>query len=145
MIERVFDEWLKDELGHERIERIGANFAGHGKAVAKAHAHDLDVLVHQCELVAQRYLVLPAMLHREPQQVAESRQHFIRGIDVAVHQCRDAVEGIEQEVGLNLGTKRLELRLGQTRTQVGCCNFALPVPAVEFEGMYDPNHGPESH
>ena len=48
-----------------------------------------------------------------PEQIAETHQRAIGGLDVAVHQRRDRVQRVEQEVRMQLLLQRLQLRLDE--------------------------------
>ena len=50
------------------------------------------------ELGAERHLLLPEMLERDAQQIAQLHQDTVGGVHVAVHQRRDRVQRVEQEV-----------------------------------------------
>ena len=49
----------------------------------------------------------------EAEEIAQLREHGIRGAHVFVHQRRDGVQGVEQEVRLKLQAEIFELRLGE--------------------------------
>ena len=102
-------------------------------------------MLDQRELVAEGYLVLVAVLHGEAQEIAESCEHRVGSVDVAVHQRRDRVQRVEEKVGMDLRAKRLQLRLGQSRAQIRRCHLPLAVSAVELEGVDYSYHRPERH
>ena len=54
----------------------------------------------------------------EPQQVAQAADHPVGGIGAAVHQRRDRVERVEQEVRVQLRLQRPQPRLGQLRFEL---------------------------
>ena len=53
-----------------------------------------------------------------PQQVAQLDEHPVRGLDVAVHQRRNRVQGVEEEVRVELTLQRLQLRFDQPRLEL---------------------------
>ena len=61
---------------------------------------------------------VPTLVERQAQQVAQPRQHGVGGLDVAVHQRRDGVERVEQEVRVQLALQRLQLRFGEPRLEL---------------------------
>ena len=73
----------------------------------------LRVQLQQLRFLAQRSRL--ARAHREAgaQQVGEPRQQPVRALHVGLHQRRDGVQRIEQEVRLQLRLELRELRLGQ--------------------------------
>jgi hypothetical protein len=58
------------------------------------------------------------LLERQAQQLAQARQHPVRLVDVLVHQRRDGVQGVEEEVRLELPLQRLGLGLDQARLEL---------------------------
>ena len=58
-------------------------------------------------------------LQREAQQVAQLRDHRVRGPNVFVHDGRNCVQGVEEKVRLQLQTLIFQLRLRQLSLQFG--------------------------
>ena len=54
-------------------------------------------------------------MQRHPQQIAQSIDHLIGGVDVRSHQPGNGVERVEQEMRMELPLQRLELRFHQAR------------------------------
>src|ERR671916_189080 len=52
------------------------------------------------------------------------------------------MEGVEEEVGVELHLERFEPRLRQLRLQLRGERFALPVPLAVVEGVADAEQGP---
>jgi hypothetical protein len=59
-------------------------------------------VIGERQLVAQCDLVFAAMFESKTQQIAEPCQHAIGRVHIPVHQRRDAVQSIEQEMWMNL-------------------------------------------
>ena len=78
--------------------------------VAEADLHDLKVARKDIEFAAQRNFLMRSRGERQAQHVAQTREHFVRGADIALHQRRDAVERIEKKVRVQLRLQRGELR-----------------------------------
>ena len=117
----------------------------HLQAIAEARPLDLEVLVDEIELVLERHHLRADAIERQPQQVAEPRQHRVGGVDVAVHQRRDRVERVEQEVRVQLPLQRLQLRFGQAGLQLRGGERALLRLAVVVEGVAHRDDGPVGH
>ena len=67
----------------------------------------------------RRHLLRPCALERESQQVTQSTDHAIGGFDLALlHERRDGVQRVEQEVRLQLHAQHLELRLREPRFEL---------------------------
>jgi hypothetical protein len=110
VLDRVLHQRLKEEVRDRDRHRVGLNADLDGQAIAEADPHDVDIALEQGELVGERHLFdLPAF-EGEAQQVAEPRDHVVGRVDVAVHQRRDPVQRVEQEVRLQLHAQRFELR-----------------------------------
>jgi hypothetical protein len=85
--------------------------------VAEADVLDLEVAVQDLELLAQRHDLLP-VIERQPQQVAEQREHAHHTLPLALHRHhRDRVQRIEQEVRVQLHAQRVEIRPRQARLE----------------------------
>ena len=71
------------------------------------------ILCEEVELRLERDLLLPDVLERQAQEVAQPHQRPIGRLDVAMHQRRDRVQRVEEEVRVQLLLQRLELRLDE--------------------------------
>ena len=113
MLDRVLDERLQQEVGQQRIERLGLDVEPHDQSIGESRLLDLEVLREEIELRLQRAFVLAEVLERHAQQIAEAHQRAIGGVDVAVHQRRNGVQRVEQEVRLQLMLERRHLRFDE--------------------------------
>ena len=109
MLDRVLDERLQDEVRHERVERLGLDVEADNQAVGEARLLDLDVLREEVQFRLQWDFLLADVLERQPQQIAQTHERPVGGLDVAVHQRRNGVQRVEQEVRVELLLERLEL------------------------------------
>ena len=114
----VLDERLQQQVGHERVQRVGVEVVAHGEPLAEAGLLDLQVLGQELEVVAERHLLRAAAVERHPEQVAQPHQHAVGGVHVPVHERRDAVQGVEEEVRVELSLQRLQLRFGKPRLEL---------------------------
>ena len=76
------------------------------------------------------------------QQFAEAGDHPIGQIEVFLHEGRDGVERIEQEVRVELHFEHLQLRLSQPGFELGGAALAVAKLAVIVEGVDDNNDAP---
>ena len=90
-------------------------------------------------------LLLADVLERHPQQIAEAHQRPVGGLDVAVHQRRDRVQGVEQEMGMQLLLQRRQLRLDELRLELGGAHLALARLAVVEHRVAEAGDGPVGH
>ena len=61
---------------------------------------------------------------RAAQQIAKSSEHGVGRFDVAVHQGRNRVQGVEQEMRLQLALERLQLRLDEVLLELSGLELA---------------------
>src|SRR5688500_9803567 len=113
VLDGVFDEWLQQKVGDQRMQRIGLDVEYHRQTIAEARLFDLQVLREEIELLLQRHFLHADALQRHAQQIAQARDHRIGGFDVAMHQRRDRVERVEEEVRLHLPLQGMESSLDQ--------------------------------
>src|SRR5262249_2751284 len=82
------------------------------------------------------------LVQRGPQKVAELGQHAVGQLDVLVDELGDGVEGVEQEVRVQLHLEDLQLGLGQLRLQLRGEQLALAPAAVVVEDVPHRHDGP---
>ena len=121
VLDRVLDERLEDQVRHERVERLGLHVEADDSRSAKRVCSIWRYLREEVELGLERDLLLADVLERQAQQVAQAHQRAIGGLDVAVHQRRDGVERVEEEVRVELLLERLQLRFDQPRLELRRC------------------------
>ena len=71
------------------------------------------------------------VLQRDAQQIAQLRDHVVGGIDVAVHQRRNRVERVEEEMRLQLPLQRLQLRFDEMRFELALAQLRDPAPRCD--------------
>ena len=82
--------------------------------------------------------MLPEILERHPQQIAEAHERPVRGLDVPVHQRRDRVQRVEQEMRLQLLLQRRHLRFDQLRLELRGAQRAVARLAVVEDRVTQP-------
>ena len=105
--------------------------------VAEAQAHDLDVALQEVELRLERHFLRADVLQRHAEQIAQRRDHRVGAAHVLVHQRRDRVQRVEQEVRLQLHAQHLQLRLREPRLELRRAQRAVLRHAVVDDGMVD--------
>ena len=109
--DRVFDEGLQQQRGHDC--RCGPRI--HAKrdpqVIAKARFLNRDVVVQQLELLLQCDEGAALTVKRLAQELRQPRDHAIGLLGILEHEGRDRVEGIEEEMRLELANQRVEPRL----------------------------------
>ena len=91
------------------------------------------------------HLLLAEVLERHAEQIAQPHQRPVGGLDVAVHQRRDRVQRVEQEVRVQLLLQRLELRLDQPGLELRRAQRAIARLAVVEDGVTEADDGPVGH
>ena len=132
MFERVLDERLEDEVGDEGVAEPGGHPLAHDEPVAEPGPLDGEVMAEEVELVVERDLRLVRPVERDAEQARQVGDDLAGRPDVAVHQRRDGVERVEEEVGVQLHPERLEPGPGQLALELGGPDLPLPRP---FAGL----------
>src|SRR5690348_16206868 len=71
VFDRVLDNWLQDEVGHQRLECALLHISGDLQSALEANLHDLEIAPQQVELFAHRDLLLARSIDRVSQQLAQ--------------------------------------------------------------------------
>ena len=95
------------------------------RTTSRSAPGDLEILGEKVELRLKRDFLLTDVLKGKAQQVAQTRQRAVCGLDVAVHQRGDGVQRVEEEVRMELLLRRLELRLDQPRFELSGTERAI--------------------
>src|SRR5436190_3576850 len=109
----VLDQGLQDERRHERVEHGVVDADVDDEPVLEAYFRDVDVEIEQGELAPQGHLRLLSALEAVTQQVAEPGDHAAHAARVALDERGDGVEGVEQEVRVELTAEGVEPCLGE--------------------------------
>ena len=135
--QRVLDERLHDERRDACAGGVRREIDRHGEPIAESHALDVEVLLDEPHLLAER-LVRGPRVEDVPQQVAEARdQPDDAGIVARTGERGDAVERIEEEVRLKLRAERVEPRGRELRLEPRRGDLPLAVALVQRERLAD--------
>jgi hypothetical protein len=85
------------------------------------------------------------MLERHPQEIAEAHQRAVGRLHVAVHQCRDRMQRVEEEMGLELLPERGHLRGNQPGLELRRADGPVARFAVIEDRVAEPGDGPVRH
>ena len=72
------------------------------RVLIAAQLHQFDVVLHKLHLTADGYLGLIGLIHRVAQQVAQLQDGVLCLVGVYLRQAGDVVEGVEEEVWIDL-------------------------------------------
>ncbi len=145
MLDGVFDERLQHQVGDQRIERVRLHVEHYGQTIPEPGLFDLQILREEIELLLQRDLLDADVLERDAQQIAQLGDHVVGGIDVAVHQRRDRVERVEEEMRLQLPLQRLQLSLDEMGLELAFAQLRDPRLAVVAQRVTEADDGPVGH
>src|SRR6476660_3954750 len=98
MFDRVLDKRLQDQSRDFGIERVRIDLVVDRQAILKTRLLDLEVLLQELELLVERHAGGIGARKRDAQQVAQATDHAVGGLRMRVHQRRDRVQGVEQEM-----------------------------------------------
>jgi len=99
-------------------ERVVVHVELRAEPVLETHLLDVEIAAEKIQLARQRHLRRMALFQRQPQEVAEPRDHQPCLQWIGQRQRRDGVERVEQEVRLQLHAQGLQLGLRQLRFQL---------------------------
>ncbi len=143
VLEGVFEQRLKQHCGDCSVERVFGDFPRDRDARSEARAHDVRVELEQLYLLAQRGELSRAGLKAGAQQVRELCEQRVGASDVDMHQRRDGIQRVEQEMWLQLCLELRELRLGEMSLQRQH-PIALLLPPSEA-GEAEQDRQPQAH
>src|SRR2546428_4455910 len=91
----VFNQWLKEELRDQRVERRRINMRPDGQTILKTDLFNLQILFENFQFLIELYFVGRISGQCDAQQVAELEQHPIGRVNIPSHQHGNAIERVE--------------------------------------------------
>ena len=121
MLDRIFYHELQDEGWHPGKHEFAGNINTELKALHKAHLLDVKIFLCKLHFLSQRGLLAGRVYEKAAEKVAEPGNHRdCIVIPFFTHQAGDGIEGIEQEV-------RLDLRRSASSCARESCSFSFAV------------------
>ena len=111
--------------------------------VGHPHAHQLDVVVEEDEFLAQGHFLLGALIEHEAHDFGQFDDGLLGLFGVDVHQRMDVVEGVHQEVGVDLILQILQLLLQVLTLQFGQSLRVAAVAEVVLDAQVEAEHEQE--
>lgn len=145
MLQRILDQGLQHKPRDERSVSVRRDLDIDGETIVEADTHYVEICIEQSEFFAERELRLVTVVERAAKQISEPGEHGVRRLDVAMHERRNGVQGVEQKMGLKLRGQRFQAGGGETRFQPCCPGRVLDRPAIELDRVYDGQHRAEGH
>ncbi len=112
VLDRVLDDGLQGEGGQPVLQQRFGNMDLHAQVLGEAGLFDVQIGVHMLQLVGQGHLV-PLALEVLAKEGGEIVHQGAGALGIAPDHRRQGVEGVEQEVRIDLRLQQLDLRLGQ--------------------------------
>src|SRR5207244_2257269 len=125
--QRILDDRLEQQRRHRVIQAAAVDLVLYVEPIPEACLLELDVAVHPFDLGGQRHELLPRLIEIGPHEVAEIDKHLQRARVVAqTNERRNRVQRVEQEVRLDLQSKRVQLRSRELGLQARLVELELP-------------------
>lgn len=144
VLDGVFDEGLEEQGGDGQGKEGRIDVPFHAEAIAEAHLFEVEVAVEEFQFFAQGGGEVLAAVKGVAQEAGKLDEHCVGGVDVPVHEGADAVEGVEEEVGVELHPESVEAGGGEPGFQLEDVPFPFPEGTVIGErvsaGDDDPVH-----
>jgi len=104
---RVLDQRLERHRRHERDPRPVVDGLLEAQTAAEPDPPDGQVVLEEGQLLVQRDVRTVAAIEGQPQQVTQVLEHPSGLPRIGLEMRRDGVQGIEQEMRIELQTQRL--------------------------------------
>ena len=143
--DRVLDQRLEQHRRHQRVAGARVDVDRHLQPVAEARLHRAPGRRRAPRADGERYLLGLIPLRgpqRGPKQLGQAVDHLVRRRRVVVHGGRDGVQGVEQEVRLELEAEAAQLGAGEVRLQARGVELAL---AGGAQAVHARDHGGHDH
>src|SRR6201996_8307073 len=120
----VFDERLQDEAGDFAVEDGGVRGDVDAEAIFEALALDAEVEIEEGELALEGDLLVAHLVERDAKEIAEAKENVFGGVGVLVQEYGGGLQGVEEEVRMELDAKHLELGGGDAGFEMGFVELA---------------------
>src|SRR3954453_554578 len=153
MADRVLHDRLQSQMGDGGVEDLGPGVDLHPQAVLEADLLDREIEPQGLELAPQGDLLGLDVVEHAAQEIAQAGEHLLRlRPSPLAHQHHDGVQGVEQEMRLELAFESGELRLHELRPELGALELQpqrlpplLLILVVITERVLEAQHGPVRH
>src|SRR5205807_4030570 len=114
----VLHERLQQQLRNRRGVSLRRDLPAHLEPLAKAHLLQVQIRLEEIQLLPERDEIGAAVLEHGAQQRRERAQHTLRRHAVGLDESRYSLQGVEQEMRVQLRAQRLQLALREALPQL---------------------------
>ena len=126
VFECVFHEGNEDERRHFGVVfRRYVEVHAHIDVARQAYAHQFYIGIQKIGLLVQAYEPFPVFVEYVSQQFAQFLYRLPGLFGVECRECVDVVEGVEQEVGIDLAFQVFQFRLGAAQFRLLPCSLGF--------------------
>jgi len=142
VLQGVLHQRLQEEAGQQVIHGRGIDGDVGVEPLPVAHAGDLEVQLDEFDLLPHRNERRAGAAERQPKEIGHASERPLGFPDVHFHQLRHGIEGVEEEMGIELHTQRLELCARELLLERGGGPVAFSIAAHEFHHVRGADHRP---
>src|SRR5207247_130194 len=84
--DRILDQGLQNKIRDVRLQGRWLEVHLYLQAVAETNLLDLQVALDEFKFLVERHFLLIASFQRQPQKIAQTRNHFVGGVHVLKHE-----------------------------------------------------------
>jgi hypothetical protein len=112
------------------------------ESVQESEPLNVEIETEGLHLVRQRNLVSRVAFETHPQQRSEIANHIVRTRGIGVHERRNQVQRIKQEMWLQLALQDLQLGFRQLTFELGRAKLGVPRAEIIVQAIEDPDDDP---
>src|SRR4051794_31407510 len=103
MTQRVFREWLQDQVRHERLRRARIYFELDAQSIGKPHLLNTQIQLDEVDLFSELDFMSRRILECVTQEIAQPDQHTHRRVVLVVaNEADDVVQRVEKKMRVQL-------------------------------------------
>jgi hypothetical protein len=124
--DRVLDQRLHDQGRHAPLAEALRHRDDVAELRVEAQLAELQVALEEVDLLRERDVEALAAAHRHAQQLAEAADRVERAVALAdLHEARDRVQAVEQEMRVDLRLQRQQPRFGELHLEPRAAQLSL--------------------
>src|SRR5208282_1962667 len=128
MNDGILNHRLQHHLRHQQLTRVGLNVPTNVESFCEPHLFDIQVVLSELQLFFERDEIGVRFLKGGAEQSRESKNHRFGSRSIAIDQCGDSLEGVEQEMRMELALQRLKFACRKLSLQFRTLEFLVSNP-----------------